>query len=829
MFKLAVKIFFYSLIILTGSVSAFDVTPSKNDLKRQHKVARNLNYDGYYKEAREQYLSLLSYDSTNYFYNFELGNVLFYGTKEYELAASYYERALNFNSSPSGEIFYTLGVAHQALDHYEKAYNYYLKFEQLLKNNLEGKKLKDELSKKKAQCEFAMEQTRVDATFHVENMGDSINTEFPEYIPITNESDSVLFYTSRRPSNMGGKIDYDDELYYEDMYISFKNPQNLFYAKGDRVTRDVPYTHLLENTMHHESFVSLSYDEKTLVIYKEDKIWFSDLINNEWSKPVKFPHQINFSKHIPHLSFTNNKNTVYFSAYTRKGLLDIFRSDKNDKGEWSKPQKLPDFINTKLNEDSPEISRDGKSLYFSSNGLNGFGGYDIFKSTLDANGNWTTPINLGHPINSAGDDIYLKYHNAEKTGYFSSSRAGGKGNMDIYKFRYLVRPQFDHCVSYQNNKGYVVNFDATSTIFTGKENVTYLWNMGDGTQYEGAKISHAYKTPSKYNVTLSIRDNNTGKVKEKEQSYIINVVDFSYLNFNMFKDSLYVGEQNTFDCSRSTITGGKINFVAWDFFEDDVVLDSLRISKTYDKPGNYEAKFILDGEKDGDKFVLCQSKSFRVLEKPLPVLAEVVNPAPTEEVKAEKPPVKYEPDKSAKSEKELAIAPEKQQSKTPEKELAKAPEKEVKSKPDKVIDLGNKFDASKTIARNDVLDSVSSGIVLKTIYFDFNSSTLTKEAKKTLDQNIKILKANPKLKFNLSVHTDNKGSEEYNKVLSEDRAHSTFKYLVRRGIKSRRVSASLTLGESQPIAPNENKDGTDNPAGRALNRRVEFQIIGQEK
>jgi outer membrane protein OmpA-like peptidoglycan-associated protein/tetratricopeptide (TPR) repeat protein len=821
MFKIVTTIIFYFWFISLAEVSAFDVTPSKSDLKRQLKVARNLNYDGFYKEAREQYLALLSYDSTNYFYNFELGNVLFYGTKEYESAANYFERALKFNPSPSGEIYYTLGVAHQALDHYEKAYNYYLKFEQLLKNNLEGKKLKEELYKKKSQCEFAMEQTRVDATFHVENMGDSINTEYPEYIPITNESDSVLFYTSRRPSNLGGKIDYDDELFYEDMYISFKDPRNSTYAKGDRVTRDVPYTHLLENTIHHESFVSLSYDEKTLVIYKEDKIWFSDLINNEWSKPVKFPHQINFSKHIPHLSFTNNKSTVYFSAYTRKGMLDIYRSDKTDKGEWSKPQKLSNLINTNLNEDSPEISRDGNSLYFSSNGLNGFGGYDIFKSTLDANGNWTTPINLGHPINSAGDDIYLKYHNSEKTGFFSSSRAGGKGNMDIYKFRYLVRPQFDHCVSFDSNKGYVVNFDATSTIYTGKENVTYLWDMGDGTLYEGAKISHAYKVPNKYNVILSIRDNNSGKVKNKEQSYTINVVDYSYLKFDLFKDSLYVGEQNTFDCSKSNVVGGKINFVAWDFFEDDVVLDSLRISKTYDKPGNYETKFILDGEKDGDKFVLCQSKSFRVLEKPIPVLAEVVNQAPKEEIKAEKPVVKKEPEKTVKPEKELTKAIEKEQ--------AKAANNEVKSKPDKVIDLGNKFDPSKTIAQNDVLDSVTSNIVLKTIYFDFNSSSLTKEAKRTLDQNIKILKANPKLKFNLSVHTDSKGSEDYNKVLSEDRALSTFKYLVRRGIKSRRVSASLTLGESQPIAPNENQDGTDNPAGRALNRRVEFQIIGQEK
>lgn len=772
-----------SIVCFSFSYGFTNDSPSKKDLKRQLKAARNLNYDGYYIESREQYMSLLNYDSTNYDYNFELGNVLFYGTKEYDEAIKYYERALKFSENPGGEIYYTLGTAHHAVDHYEKAFNYYTKFESLLKNNLEGKKLKEELAYKKAQCEYGMEQTRIDATFFVENMGDSINTEFPEYIPVTNESDSVLFYTARRPNNTGGDIDFIDELYYEDMFIAFRNRKTGLYRKGERVSHDEPYTHLLENTQNHESFVSLSYDEKTLVIYKDDKVWFSDLINNEWSKPTKFPKEINFSKHVPHLSFTGDKNTVYFSAFTRKGKLDIYRSKKGDDGKWTKAEKLPESINSKHNEDSPEISKDGKSLFFSSNGLPGFGGYDIFKTTIDANGNWTTPVNMGHPVNSAGEDIYLKFHNSEKTGYFSSSRSGGLGNMDIYKFRYLVRPQFDHCVSYDNKKGYVVNFDATSTIFTGKENISYLWDMGDGSKYEGAKISHAYRSPNKYEVSLSIKDNNTGKIREKEQTYKINVVDFSYLKFDMLKDTVFLGESNLFDGSKSAVPGGKINFVAWDFLEDDVVLDSLKLSRTYEAPGNFNAKFILDGtDKDGTKFVLCQTKPFIVMEKPAPVLAEAT--------------------------------------KTDDKK---------DDKKDSNIDLGNNYDQTKTDAKNNAQDQNKPALALNNIYFDFNSSLINNDAKKVLDNNIKVLKAYPEVVFNLTAHTDSKGSDDYNKKLSERRARSTYQYLVKRGIKSNRISASLTLGESQPAAPNENVDGTDNPKGRALNRRVEFQVIGKEK
>jgi outer membrane protein OmpA-like peptidoglycan-associated protein/tetratricopeptide (TPR) repeat protein len=759
---------------------------SKKELKKQLKKARNLNYDGYYIEAREQYYNLLAYDSTNYVYNFELGNVLFYGTKEYELAIKHYERALKNNPNPPEEIYYTLAIAHHAIDHYETAYNYYVKFEQFLKNNWEGKWLRKEIAHKKAQCEYGMEQTRIDPTFYVENMGDSINTEFPEYIPITNEADSVLFFTSRRPSNTGNNIDFDDELYYEDMYIAFKDPKTNQYLKGKKVSRDEPYTQLLENTQRHESFVSLSYDEKTLVIYRDDKLWYSELINNSWSKPKPFPKEINFSKHVPHLSFTGDKKTVYFSAYTKKGKLDIYKSVLKDNNKWSKAEKLPPIINTSENEDAPEISPDGKSLFFSSSGLPGFGGYDIFKTTLDANGNWTTPVNMGHPVNSAADDIFLKFHKSEKTGYFASSRANSKGYTDIYKFRYLVRPQFDHCVSYDANKGYIVNFDATSTIFTGKENVSYLWDMGDETKYEGAKISHAYKKPNTYTVTLSIRDNNTKKIKENEQTYKINVVDFNYLKFDLLRDTVYLGENNNaqvFDGSKSYVPGGKINFVAWDFLEDDVVLDSIKLTRIYNEKGTYKAKFILEGtDPKGEKFVLCQTKPFVVTERIIPVLAE-----------------------------------------NKEKTTPNTPEK------NNTIDLGNNFNQANVNTQTIKSEQGKPELILNTIYFDFNSAALNAKAKEVLSQNIKVLKAYPEVVFNLSAHTDSKGSDEYNRALSKRRAIATYQYLIKNGIKPSRISATISAGESQPVAPNENVDGTDNPSGRALNRRVEFQIVGTTK
>jgi peptidoglycan-associated lipoprotein len=115
-------------------------------------------------------------------------------------------------------------------------------------------------------------------------------------------------------------------------------------------------------------------------------------------------------------------------------------------------------------------------------------------------------------------------------------------------------------------------------------------------------------------------------------------------------------------------------------------------------------------------------------------------------------------------------------------------------------------------------------IVLENIYYDFDRAEIRPDAAEELDKLVKILKDNPNIRIELSSHTDSRGSEAYNQELSQRRAESAVEYIISQGIDRDRLVAR-GYGESRPIAPNENPDGTDNPEGRQMNRRTEFKVI----
>ncbi|MDC1221964.1 OmpA family protein [Salibacteraceae bacterium] len=119
-------------------------------------------------------------------------------------------------------------------------------------------------------------------------------------------------------------------------------------------------------------------------------------------------------------------------------------------------------------------------------------------------------------------------------------------------------------------------------------------------------------------------------------------------------------------------------------------------------------------------------------------------------------------------------------------------------------------------------------IAVPNIYFEFGSAEMTDKSKLAVDTTILVLmQENPSIMIEIGAHTDNKGSDELNLKLSDKRAKSIAKYLVSKGVDSDRISGK-GYGESMPIAPNSNPDGSDNPEGRAKNRRVDFQVLGTQ-
>jgi hypothetical protein len=195
------------------------------------------------------------------------------------------------------------------------------------------------------------------------------------------------------------------------------------------------------NTETHDACVGLSPDGTTLILYRTSKdllggdLYWSELEGNKWSAPQKYADNINSPDYQEaSASITANGNTIYFSSNRPggQGGKDIYRVVKFGNGDWSLAQNIGNTINTPYDEDAPYIHPDGKTLYFSSNGHTGMGGYDIFQSTLNDDGTWSTPENLGYPVNNVEDDIYFVLSAHGSMGYYSSEKKGGLGGQDIY-------------------------------------------------------------------------------------------------------------------------------------------------------------------------------------------------------------------------------------------------------------------------------------------------------------------------------------------------------------------------------------------------------------
>ena len=164
--------------------------------------------------------------------------------------------------------------------------------------------------------------------------------------------------------------------------------------------------------------------------YPNYDLYCSYYIDGEWTTPEKLGGGINRDDSWESQPSLSSDGEVLFFASDRPGGFggsDIWYSRKNAEGEWQKPVNLGKTINTAGNERSPFLHTDSKTLYFSSAGHDGMGGMDVFYSKMDGQGRWTTPINIGHPINTERDEVDFFVSLDGKTGYFSSDQYNEEG------------------------------------------------------------------------------------------------------------------------------------------------------------------------------------------------------------------------------------------------------------------------------------------------------------------------------------------------------------------------------------------------------------------
>jgi hypothetical protein len=299
-------------------------------------------------------------------------------------------------------------------------------------------------------CEYGKMLSIIPSKSQIDNLGDSINTDYNEYAPVLNKFESELYFTRKSPNNKGGKKNEKGE-YFEDIYHStildgsLLSRDSIKYSGFVHITDSMKFSYAKNigepiNTEMHDAAIQLSHNDEQLFIYKNNHVWLSE---KNIEKNFSVPHPIeglseilNSGNYEPSVSINANEDIIYFASERSGGYggLDLYRTIKKN-GVWQAAENLGPTINTEYDEDSPYIDPNNSTLYFSSKGHSSMGGYDIFKTYL-IDSTWTYPMNMGFPLNSNSDDIFFAMTEKYNRGYFSSDRSGGKGKMDIYRISF---------------------------------------------------------------------------------------------------------------------------------------------------------------------------------------------------------------------------------------------------------------------------------------------------------------------------------------------------------------------------------------------------------
>lgn len=393
-----------------------------------------------YYLALESYDKAFKLDSSSALLNYNIGMCYLNTLANKMKAEPYLARAvrkvdkncnidnpLEKNAPPLAHYYY--GQALHMNFKFEEEEVQYTLFEKYINSN--DKEWKKTLARDKEVCAFAKENMNAPLNVQIMNLGDSINSSYPDYSPVLSADERMLIYTTRRPNTTGGIKD-DNGNYNEDVVVSYKNDKGEWSAP-------VPLSANINGT-GMEASINLSADGQTLIVYRDGgdgmggNIYYSTFDGTDWSPLKDFGSDVNSKYWESHACLSSDGNTLIFVSNRPGGFggRDIYRCVKLPTGAWSKALNMGPVINTEYDEDGAFIHPDGKTFFFVSNGHKTMGGFDIMFATLDENNQFSDVQNMGYPINTPDDDAFYVTSPDGRRGYFSSAKEGGFGEKDIY-------------------------------------------------------------------------------------------------------------------------------------------------------------------------------------------------------------------------------------------------------------------------------------------------------------------------------------------------------------------------------------------------------------
>ena len=528
----------------------------------QQDKEKEIFLDGEYFMLYEEFPDALTYyiqlidkypDNANLNYRLGLCYLNIQGGKD--KAIPYFEKAVNnlTNRYKEGDFreekapydtWFYLARAYQIHNETSKAKQTYEKYLNFLDP---GDTLNINFVKRQIEsCNNAEKLKQNKVYFDSYNLGQNINNSYANFYPeISQDGNTIVFMTSQKF--------YDAILYSQKVDGEWTVPVNLtpqIKSDGDIYVS------------------SLSADGKKLYLTKNDNfnsdIYVSYFNDSVWSEVVKLNKNINTKYWESHASESPDGSTLYFSSSRTKGYggLDIYKSEKNSlTGDWGNAVNIGPVVNTHFNEDCPFLTGDGKRLYFSSQGHENLGGFDIFYTEKSVSDNWTKPVNIGYPINSTDDDIFFSPHNNGTGAYYSIfGKKDSYGDKDIY----YLDIYSDNNPRKVKIKGVVIAPGFTAET-KGKINIDILESAtskkvaSPEAELPSGKFVYSISKPGKYEVIASVNGYSDGKtefiipsdysigeinikteLKSVKKEYILlpNIF-FDFDNFSIRKEEIY--------------------------------------------------------------------------------------------------------------------------------------------------------------------------------------------------------------------------------------------------------------------------------------------------
>ncbi|MDE3126296.1 MAG: OmpA family protein [Bacteroidota bacterium] len=402
----------------------YNPTNSNQAVQKQYKKAMQYLQDGYVKEAIPVLHKVLEQDST--FLDAWLSLAGVYGElKNYQLAIQYYEKVKNVDSLYflPYNLPYSINLA--GLGHFKEAE---LAIEQFLAiPSLNEVSRKSGIYRQKC-YQFALQYAQThpkanSSAFIPKNLGDSVNSPQSEYYPTLTIDDSLLIFTRR------------GEGATENFYQSIQHHQQ--FSKAELVKGDI-------NLQPYKGAITVSADGDWLIFAGNFKdgfgnfdLYISYWTPEGWSEPENLGPNVNSEYWDSSPALSPDNHILYFSSNRPGGYggRDLYQCIRQTNGQWGPATNMGPIFNSVGDDAYPYIHADNQTFYYTSDGLPGYGGTDLFIVRKDSTGHWGIPENVGYPINTIENEGSITINSLGNTGYFASDRSDSRGGLDLYSFQ----------------------------------------------------------------------------------------------------------------------------------------------------------------------------------------------------------------------------------------------------------------------------------------------------------------------------------------------------------------------------------------------------------